>query len=89
MQSSIPEIHSGLHLIRALFWEFVGTAAIVYSFNFSANDFWIRALTYFTMWVLAFTISGAHFNPAITLGVYLSEGKYGKQIGRLILYWLF
>lgn len=41
------------------------------------------------MWILAVSISGAHFNPATTLAVYLTEGKWGKQIGRLLLYWLF
>lgn len=89
MESSVPENHKGLHLVRALFFEFLGTMLVVYSFNFSANNYFIRAITYFTVWVLAVAISGAHFNPATTLGVYLSEGKYLKQLGRLILYWLF
>lgn len=78
MESSVPENHSGLHLVRALFYEFLGAMATVYSFNFSANNYWIRALSYFTIWMLAVAISGAHFNPATTLGVYLSEGKYLK-----------
>ncbi len=76
MESSVPEIHTGLHLIRALIYEFMGTMAWVYIFNFSANNYWPRALTYFAFWMMAVTISGAHFNPATTLAVYLSEGKY-------------
>lgn len=40
-------------------------------------------------WLIAVSVSGAHFNPATSLGVYLAEGKYGRQLGRLILYWLF
>ncbi len=76
MESSVPEIHSGMHLFRALFYEFLGTMAMVYAFNFSGNNYWQRAMTYFSMWMLAVTISGAHFNPATTLGVYLAEGKY-------------
>lgn len=78
MEGSIPEIHKGLHLVRALFFEFLGCWVTIYAFNFSANDYWQRALAHFTMWMMAFTVSGAHFNPALTLGVYLSEGKYGK-----------
>jgi glycerol uptake facilitator-like aquaporin len=46
-------------------------------------------MTYFLFWMLAVTISGAHFNPATSLAVYLAEGKYLRQVGRLILYWLF
>lgn len=78
MDVSVPENHKWLHLIRALFYEFFGTWVVVYAFNFSFNNYWERALAQFTMWMMAFTISGAHFNPAFTLGVYLSEGKYGK-----------
>lgn len=89
MESSVPEIHSGMHLIRALIFEFLGTFAIVYAFNATGNNYAGRAIGYFAFWVLAVAISGAHFNPATTLGVYLSEGKYMKQLGRLILYWLF
>lgn len=44
-------------------------------------------MSYFAFWVLAVSISGAHFNPATSLAVYLAEGKYGRQIGRLLLYW--
>jgi len=78
MESSVPENHKYLHLLRALVFEFLGTWVVVYAFNFSANNYWERSLAYFTMWMVAFTISGAHFNPAFTLGVYLAEGKYLK-----------
>lgn len=76
MESSVPEIHSGMHLARALFFEFIGTMGLVYAFNAGGNNYLYRAVTYFTFWILAVAISGAHFNPATTLGVYLSEGKY-------------
>eukprot|EP00347_Sterkiella_histriomuscorum_P012485 403368395 len=89
MESSIPQSHNGLALGRALFFEFLGTMGVVYAFNFTANNYFQRAMTYFAFWVLAVAISGAHFNPATTLAVYLAEGKFGKQIGRLLLYWLF
>lgn len=78
MESSVPEIHSGMHLGRALFYEFLGSMLMVYAFNAMGNNYLIRAVTYFSLWVLAVAISGAHFNPATTLGVYLSEGKYMK-----------
>jgi glycerol uptake facilitator-like aquaporin len=44
---------------------------------------------YFVGWLLAVSVSGAHFNPAVSLAVYLAEGKYARQIGRLLIYWFF
>lgn len=76
-------------LARALFFEFMGTMGVVYAFNFTANNYFQRACAYFCFWILAVAISGAHFNPATTLAVYLAEAKFGAQIGRLLLYWLF
>jgi len=91
MESSYPESKSNKagHLFRSLFWEFFGSAAVVYSFNFSVNNYFVRAITYFAFWMLAVYISGAHFNPAVTLAVYIAEGKWGSQLIRLIFYWLF
>ena len=86
MEPSVPEIHSFLHLSRALFFEFFGTALMVYAYNFTAASYMGRGFAYFIGWMIAVSISGAHFNPATTLAVYLAEGKYLRQIGRLILY---
>lgn len=87
MESSIPEKGTFKHLLRALFYEFWGSAAAVYSFNFTTASYVGRAFTYFVFWLIAVSISGAHFNPATSLGVFLAEGKYGRQIVRLLLYW--
>jgi glycerol uptake facilitator-like aquaporin len=78
MEPSVPEIHSGLHLWRALFFEFIGTALVVYSYNYTLGSYIARGFSYFLGWMIAVSISGAHFNPATTLGVYLAEGKYGR-----------
>lgn len=86
MEPSVPEIHSGLHLFRALFFEFIGTALMVYAYNYTAASYIGRGFAYFIGWLIAVSISGAHFNPAVTLGVYIAEGKYLRQFGRLILY---
>lgn len=89
MESSIPEAGKWKHLLRALVSEFCGGALTVYAFNFTTASYIARAFAYFVGWLIAVSVSGAHFNPATTLGVYLSEGKYGKQILRMLLYWLF
>ncbi len=61
----------------------------VYAFNFTLASFFGRAFAYFLCWVLFVSTSGAHFNPATSFAVYLAEGKYGRQFGRLLVYWLF
>lgn len=86
MEASVPEIHKGLHLGRALFFEFIGTALIVYAYNYTGAGYMGRGFAYLIGWIIAVSISGAHFNPAVTLAVYLAEGKYLRQLGRLLLY---
>ncbi len=89
MEASVPEMHKGLHLFRSAMSEFAGTAIWTYAYNFTFASYMGRAFAYFLGWMLFVSISGAHFNPATTLGVYIAEGKYGRQLGRLIVYWLF
>ncbi len=89
MEASVPEKHSGLHLLRSSIYEFAGTAMTVYAFNFTEASYMGRGFAYFIGWIIAVSVSGAHFNPATTLGVYIAEGKWGRQILRLILYWIF
>ena len=89
VEASVPEKHTFGHLLRASAFEFMGTAAVVYSFNFTGASYLGRSVTYFLWWILALSTSGAHFNPATSLAVLIAEGKYIRQIGRLILYWIF
>ncbi len=89
MEASVPERHTFLHLLRAACYEFFGACLTVTAFNFTMTSYMGRAFAYFVGWLVAVSVSGAHFNPATSLGVYLAEGKYGKQIGRLIIYWFF
>jgi hypothetical protein len=89
MEASVPESHKCLHLVRAVVYEFIGSAITVTTFNFTGNSIVGRALAYFVWWLIAFSVSGAQFNPAVSLAVYIAEGKYTKQIGRLLIYWFF
>ena len=76
MEASVPEIHTGLHLFRGAMCEFAGTCMAVYAYNFTHANYMIRGFTYFVGWILFVSVSGAHFNPALTFAVYLAEGKY-------------
>jgi len=51
---------------------------MVYAYNYTMASYMGRGFAYFIGWIIAVSISGAHFNPAVTLGVYLVEGKYTK-----------
>lgn len=88
MEASVPEVHKGVHLVRSLIYEFLGSALIVYAFHFTFTGYMGRGFAYFIGWIIAATVSGAHFNPATSFAVYLVEAKYLRQIGRLLLYWL-
>lgn len=88
MEASIPEHKTGLHLFRAAFNEFLGTAVMIYAFNFTKASYMGRAFAYFVMWMISVSVSGAHFNPATTLAVYIAEGKFMRQLVRLLVYWL-
>jgi len=88
MEASVPENKTALHLVRALVYEFVGSAVLLCAFNFTMTSYMARAFAYFVAWLMCVSVSGAHFNPAVSLAVYLAEGKYARQIGRLLLYWL-
>ena len=76
MPKLIPEKGNIRHLIRALIYEFCGAALYTYAFNFSTGNYFARAFAYSVGWIIAVSVSGAHFNPATSLGVYLAEGKY-------------
>lgn len=80
MEPGLPAAKEGKSLMTLLFYEFCGSALVVYAFNFSYVDSFTRAFAYFMGWMFAVTISGAHFNPATTLAVYLVEGRYRENL---------
>ena len=38
--------------------------------------------------VLFGDITGGHFNPAVTLGVYLTQGNYGENLIFMLMIWV-
>lgn len=76
MEPSVPENNTFRHLVRSLIYEFLGAALVTYAFNFTQTSYMGRGFAYFIGWLLAASISGAHFNPAISLAVYIVEAKY-------------
>ena len=72
-----------------LLYEFIGTAIMVYAFNSvgavptDQKGFYVRArpFAYMIMWIIAYKVSGAHFNPATSLAVVITERKTENIIG--------
>ena len=57
-----------------LLYEFLGTALVTYSFSLGGSKpHLVRAYAYFIGWLIAFHVSGAQFNPAVTLAVFITE----------------
>ena len=59
-------------------YEAIGTMLFVYSILLTANPVSI-AFSLFASIVLFGAVTGGHFNPAVTLGVYISEGQWRKN----------
>lgn len=57
----------------ALVYEFLGTAIVTTAFNLGRKSPMVRAGAYLGGYLFAQGVSGAHFNPATTVAVYLTE----------------
>ena len=64
-----------------LLTELVGTCLLMLAANLSGSDEpLIVPLTFFALIVCAYEVSGGLLNPAISVGVYISEKRYVKNL---------
>lgn len=61
-------------------FEFLGCLLFLVGINCSQNDASVAALGLFIAATLTGRLSGGHFNMAVTLAVYIVEGKWRKNI---------
>ena len=66
-------------------YELLGTAIFIYMILVSTGDELAVPLALFSVILIFGGITGGHFNPAITLGVYFHEGKYCENLFFCIL----
>jgi glycerol uptake facilitator-like aquaporin len=67
-------------ILTALLYEFCGSCLISYAYNLTNQQHHIRALPYAFGFVIAYNITGAHFNPATSLAVFITEKKFAEDL---------
>ena len=73
----VPRGHDRKPLVAL--YELIGTALFVYMIVVSTGDALAVPLALFAMIVIFGGITGGHFNPAVTLGVYIHEGRFKEN----------
>ena len=68
--------------------EILGTALYIYGIIMTGTAASIP-ISLFTSMIIFGAITGGHFNPAVSIGVYLAEGKesYKKNLPFLLMIW--
>lgn len=76
----------------SLISEFLGTALLTYSFNCGSQSLVLRGYAYFLGFMLFFKVSGALFNPALTLARFCCAKTEPKNcrnfVNKVLLIWL-
>jgi glycerol uptake facilitator-like aquaporin len=66
-------------------YECIGTALITYGFMVVGESATSAISITFAMTILAWNVSGGHFNPVISVAMYISEKDFGGNIVTLII----
>ena len=67
--------------IGVFVYEFLGTAFIMYALIIGNGEFGNGAMAVtFAMMCIAYNVSGGHFNPAISVGMYVAEKNFGGNL---------
>lgn len=74
-----PTIRSFKDKLIICFYEFLGTAMLTLGYNFTSAGLAV-GMNLFVGIIMSGKVSGGMFNPAVTIGVYRSEGKLRKEI---------
>ena len=67
------------HKLMVAIYEFLGTAFLGFAILVSVGNPFAVSMSVFMIILVLGPITGAHMNPAVTIAVYASNGKYGKD----------
>ena len=80
------EIEGGSsHKLVVCIYEFLGTAMLSYAVLMSTGNALAISMVVFCLILITGPISGAHLNPAVSIGVFIEQKKYGQDIMLLLL----
>ena len=80
------EIEGGSsHKLVVCVYEFLGTAMLSYALLMSTGDAIAVSMVVFCLILILGPISGAHMNPAVSIGVFIEQKKFGQDIMLLLL----
>ena len=68
------------HKVMVAVYELIGTAFLVYAILVSGGNPVAVTMSVFLIILVLGPITGAHMNPAVTIGVYVSRVKFGQDI---------
>lgn len=72
---------SGKSLMFMALYEFLGTFIALVGVNCAVNNAAVVAIGFFIAATLTGRVCGGHFNAAVTLAVFICEGKWSRNIG--------
>ena len=81
MEQGLIKNHRLRSYLYMALYEFFGCLLFIVGINCSQNDASVAALGLFIAATLTGRLSGGHFNMAVTLAVYVVEGKWMANIG--------
>ena len=66
-------------------YEFLGTAFLAFSVLMSNGSPFAVSFMVFAVIIVAGPVSGANINPAVSIGIFIQEKKFGQDIALLLL----
>ena len=68
------------HKFKVCLYEFIGTSFLVYAVLASGGNNIAVAFTVLTLIIVSGPVSGAHFNPAVSMGVWVMNKKWRHDL---------